>query len=208
MDFKLLVAGLAMGLAIAAPLGPVNIIVIREALARGAIAGIMAGIGSVIADSAFAAVAAFGLRSVAAFFEGHAVALDLIGGALLVAIGISAARARVSLHDVERASDPSGEWQKPLATFATTITNPGALLGVFAVFGGMENVLRLQESVARPFAAVAAFAAGGLLWWVGLSLLVSRLKHRLSEKMLNRINRWTGVMIAAFGFALLMEAFG
>jgi hypothetical protein len=44
------------------------------------------------------------------------------------------------------------------------------------------------------------------LWWLFLSFVVSRLKTRISERALARISRWTGVLIAAFGFALLMEA--
>ena len=34
-----------------------------------------------------------------------------------------------------------------------------------------------------------------------------RLKSRLNPATLDRINRWTGVLIAAFGFLLLMESF-
>ena len=35
---------------------------------------------------------------------------------------------------------------------------------------------------------------------------MTRFKSRITETVFDRINRWTGVLIAAFGFALLMEA--
>ena len=110
------------------------------------------------------------------------------------------------MHSAElEKSRTGGAWRSTLAAFTTTITNPGALIGVFAVFAGMSPVLKLADHAARPAIAVASFAAGGLVWWIALSLIVSWLKNRLSEAALNRINRWTGVVIAAFGFAVLMD---
>ncbi len=204
MDLKLIVAGLAMGLAIAAPLGPVNLIVIREAVARGWLAGLIVGFGAVLADCAFAAIAAFGLTAITSFYDAHATAFNLAGGALLVAIGIGAARSHVAIGELQAPRGAGSSVARAMAAFATTITNPGALIGVLAVFGAMANVLKLQDP-SRPYMAIAAFAAGGLLWWLGLSFFVSRLRTRMSEAALNRINRWTGVVIAAFGFVLLMN---
>jgi arginine exporter protein ArgO len=121
-----------------------------------------------------------------------------------VIMGVVTAQSRIAFGDLEKSKSGSA-WRSTLAAFTTTITNPGALIGVFAVFAGMSPILKLADHAARPVIAVASFAAGGLLWWVALSLIVSWLKNRLSEKALNRINRWTGVVIAAFGFAVLME---
>jgi threonine/homoserine/homoserine lactone efflux protein len=203
-DLKLISAGLAMGLAIAAPLGPVNIIVMREVLARGAMAGVITGLGAIAADGFFAIVTAFGLKTIMRFFEDYAHPLGLIGGVVLVAMGIVTARSRINLAAITEVR-PVSALRAALASFTTTITNPGALIGVFAVFAGMSPVLRLGDHPSRPMIAVLCFALGGLMWWFALSLMVSWLKHRLSENALNRINRWTGIIIAAFGFAVLME---
>ena len=59
---------------------------------------------------------------------------------------------------------------------------------------------------ARPPTVIAGVALGGVLWWLFLSFLVSRFKSRISDEGACRINRWTGILIAAFGFALLLEA--
>lgn len=208
MDLKLFVAGLAMGLAIAAPLGPVNLIVIREAVARGWLAGLIVGLGAVLADCAFAAIAAFGLSAITNFYDSHATAFNLSGGTLLVAIGIGAARSHVAIGELQAPRGTGSSLARAISAFATTITNPGALIGVLAVFSAMANVLKLQDSPARPYEVITAFAAGGLLWWFGLSFAISLVRKRLSEAMLNHINRWTGVVIAAFGFVLLMNVWG
>ena len=56
-----------------------------------------------------------------------------------------------------------------------------------------------------PAALFAAAALGGTLWWAFISFAMDRLKARLTESTLDRISRWTGVLIAAFGFALLLD---
>ena len=92
-----------------------------------------------------------------------------------------------------------------LTTFALTITNPGALFGFLAIFGTMGPALRLGSAPYRPLLAVVGVTIGGLLWWLFLSFVVARLKSRFTPATEDKINRWTGVLIAAFGFALLME---
>ena len=209
MDFTLIATGLAIGLAIAAPFGPVNIMVIRGTLRRGLAGGLAAGGGSLLADSFFAVIAAYGLRAVEHFFTGHAVALDITGGVLLVGFGLHTARAHFSAADLAAPPEEASAaqlWRKGLTTFSTTVTNPGALLGVFAVFGTMAGLLRLTEGPWRPLVAVASFAVGGAVWWMALTYMVHRLKNRLRPSLLDGVNRWTGVVIAAFGFALLMQA--
>ncbi len=96
-------------------------------------------------------------------------------------------------------------WRKALTTFTATVSNPGSVFGVFAIFGSMAVLLKLEQSPYRPVMVLAGFAAGSALWWLFLSFIVTRLKARLSTRVLDRINRWAGIFIAAFGFALLMQ---
>lgn len=208
MDPFLFATGIAIGLSVAAPLGPVNIIVIRTALRRGAGIAILAGLGAVLADGLFAAVAAYGIRSVQHVIASYAVPLSLLGGTLLVIIGVQTARKHVELNEIAAAGAMSRRATLRLAaaTFGLTVINPGALFGFLAIFGAMGAVLHLGSAPYRPLIAVAGVAAGGLLWWVFISVVVERLKTRFNPATIDRINRWTGVLIAAFGFALLMDA--
>ena len=84
MSLTLILAGIAIGLAMSAPLGPVNIIVIRAALGRGFWPAFVFGLGAVIADVLLAAVAAYGVRSVEQVIHAFAVPLTLAGGVLLL----------------------------------------------------------------------------------------------------------------------------
>lgn len=208
MDFFLLATGIAIGLAMTAPPGPVNLLVIRTAVAHGFRVAFLTGLGSVVSDMIYASIAAYGVSSIAHVITSHARPLTAVGGAILVFIGVRLARTRMGLDvlGTEAARDRGQILGKMFTAFTMSITNPGVLFGFLAIFGTMNGVLRLSENAARPPTAVAGVAIGVILWWLFLSFLISGFRERVSESMLARINRWTGILIAAFGFALLMEA--
>lgn len=207
MDVALLLTGVVIGLAVTAPLGPVNILVIRNAIRHGFGAAFLVGLVAVAADVLYAAAAAYGVRFVSHLIAGHARILMLAGGAVLVAMGVWLARKQVAGMALAGQEPRTGQLLgRMVGAFGLTITNPGEFFGFLAIFGTMNSVLRLHEDAARPPTVVAGVALGGVLWWLFLSFAVSRLRSRISEAWLQRINRWTGILIAAFGFALLMEA--
>jgi len=55
---------------------------------------------------------------------------------------------------------------------------------------------------------VAGVAVAAALWWLSVSALIGKLKLRFSITVLERINHRSGILIAAFRFVLLMQAFG
>lgn len=59
--------GFLLGLAIAAPVGPVGIVVIRRTITFGRGVGLISGLGAATADAFYAAVAAFGLTVISTF---------------------------------------------------------------------------------------------------------------------------------------------
>ena len=203
MDFALIAIGIAIGLAVAAPLGPVNLLVIRAALNRGMTGGLIAGSGAVLADSSFAAIAAFGIRAVEHAIAAYAVPLQLLGGLLLVVIGIRTARAHVA--SLNSATPEVSPGRTALAALTLTLVNPGSLMGFLAIFGAMGAALQLGLAPHRPALAVAGVAIGGTLWWLFVAATAHHLKSRLTPATLDRINRWAGVLITAFGFVLLLE---
>lgn len=208
MDVILLITGAAIGLSVSAPLGPVNLLVIRSAIGRGFGAALLAGLGAVLADGFYAAIAAYGVMSVAHLVTEHARILMIAGGCLLVVVGVKLARTHVGLAALQL-QEPPGALEtagRMLTAFSLTITNPGVFFGFLAILGSMSAVLRLDEAWHRPPTVVAGVVIGGVLWWLFLSFAVSRFKTRIGGKSFDRINRWTGLLIAAFGFALLMEA--
>lgn len=147
MDFILFLTGMAIGLSVSAPLCPVNILAIRNAIERGFGVAFAVGLGAVAADLIYAVIAVCGIRSIAHLITAHANVLMILGGVLLVAIGLRLARSEVSLAQLklEKAPGRRAIAGRMFTAFSLTITNPGVFFGFLAVFGSLNAVLRLDE---------------------------------------------------------------
>jgi threonine/homoserine/homoserine lactone efflux protein len=203
MEFSLIIAGLSIGLAMSAPVGPVNLIVIRTALNHDVKVAFLAGLGAVLADVLLAGIAAYGIQSIEHFILDYARFLQIAGGLLLIILGIRTARTHFAASDLT----PGPHSAKFGLTFSLSVTNPGLALGYVAIFSSMSSMLALGASAYRPPIVLLGIALGGALWWLLLSFFIVRLKTRLGAPTLDKINRWSGIFVAAFGFVLLMRAF-
>jgi threonine/homoserine/homoserine lactone efflux protein len=199
----LIIAGLSIGLAMSAPVGPVNLIVIRTALNHDVKVAFLAGLGAVLADVLLAGIAAYGIQSIEHFILDYARFLQIAGGLLLIILGIRTARTHFAASDLT----PGPHSAKFGLTFSLSVTNPGLALGYVAIFSSMSSMLALGASAYRPPIVLLGIALGGALWWLLLSFFIVRLKTRLGAPTLDKINRWSGIFVAAFGFVLLMRAF-
>src|ERR1700691_1452802 len=88
LDLELPIRGLAAGLIIAAPVGPVNVLCIQRSLQKGWRAGILSGLGAAFADTLYGGIAGFGISLVIRFLIREEFWFRLIGGILLMVIGV------------------------------------------------------------------------------------------------------------------------
>jgi len=202
---QLVLAGLGIGLLVAAPIGPVNVLVIQRAVARGFWGGLAAGLGAVIGDGLLAAIAAFSITAISSAMFAYSFWIKLIGGVLLVGFGVALFFARPAM------TIPVGQKSHLLEhagiipqTFFLTITNPGAILGVAALIGGLGSLIGGLNTYLEALLLVGAVMGGSLLWWLGLSELIATIRHKLTENRLKLINRVAGLVLFAFGLVLLL----
>lgn len=201
-------AGIMIGVLIAMPVGPVNLLCLQRSLERGFWGGVAAGLGVVIGDGLIALFAALGVGAVTGVIRHYRMTVQTIGGLALVAFGIRLYLTRPELHSDEhlegrRPSLAAFAWDIP-QTFFLTITNPGAVLGLFAIFGGVSSYVEVETYI-DAFTMVAAIMGGSLLWWVVLSHTISRFRNRMDVDMLRLLNRLASLLLIGFGALLLSE---
>ena len=202
-DIVLFLICVAAGFVLATPLGPVNLVCIDRALARGGWAGVITGLGAVGGDLIYATVAAYGIGVVLSFVSTYEGIIELVGGLLLIVFGVGAIR---SNPHVERANGgPSGLHLAVLATFTLTITNPAALFGLLAFFGSITRFVGPISGFWSTALAVAGICTGSLLWWATLSYLVSHMRTRITDRWLKRIAIGSGVVLIAFGTVVAIK---
>lgn len=212
MDFfpnpLIIPVGMLIGVLVAAPVGPVNVLCIQRAVERGFWGGIAAGIGSVLGDGLIALCAGLGVGAVSGAVQSHRATIQVIGGLALIAFGwklfVTTPRIRMTTEaEAASASLKDFIWDIP-QTFFLTITNPGAVLGLFAIFGGVSTFVEVHSTI-DVLTMVAAIMGGSMLWWIGLSNLIARYRHLIDANKLRAVNRVAGVVLAGFGALLLAE---
>jgi threonine/homoserine/homoserine lactone efflux protein len=199
--------GIIIGILVSAPVGPVNVLCIQRAIERGFWGGIAAGIGAMLGDGLVALSAALGVGAISGAVQYHRMTIQVLGGLVLVAFGarLVFAAPRVVPMAMGSRSETLRDfvWDIP-QTFILTITNPGAVLGLFAIFGGVSTFVEV-ESYIDALTIVAAVMGGSFLWWFGLSHLIGRFRHLLNERRLRLINQVTGFLLLSFGVLLVGE---
>lgn len=204
----LFLKGFLLGLAVAVPLGPIGALCIQRTLARGFFAGVAGGLGTALADAAYASAAAAGFAVFASVLERIDTPLGLIGGAFLLWLGWKAwPRAGQVAGAAPQAGAPRGLWSTTALTFALTIANPTTILSFAAMFAGLG--LAQDASVAAVGAVVLGVFLGSMLWWVVLSGTVAALHRRLPAGFALWTGRVSALMMGGFGiFAVARVAFG
>ena len=83
MDGGLVARGFLLGFAVAAPVGPIGVLVIRRTLALGPRAGFVSGLGAATADAGYGCVAVLGLAAATRLLVANADWLRGGGGLFL-----------------------------------------------------------------------------------------------------------------------------
>lgn len=191
--------GLFIGLAIAAPIGPMGALCIQRTLAQGFWAGVAGGLGTALADLTFATGAAVGFAVFKDLVERIALPLGLIGGAFLMYLAWSGwPRGGAGAEPAAaRAPETRGLIRTTIVTYGLTITNPPTILLFAAIFAGLG--LAQTGSSLAIVALVAGVFLGSIGWWAFLSGLVAALHHRLPTAFALWTARVSSLTMACFG---------
>jgi|SRR5579871_206757 len=210
MDYiYLAISGIVIGIMLAFPIGPVNIICIRRTLSYGTVNGFVSGLGAAFGDLIFAIIAGFGLTAVSQVLKGLSVPLELAGGVLLLFFGWRTFFTNPHMKDVDSrlVGKPNGRSSLAGAmasTFALTITNPATLVGSASFIAGVGALAGVKEAsfISTSF-VVAGVCAGSAIWWLSLTTFVGLFHARIDDYVLHIINMVTGFIIAASGVIVL-----
>lgn len=210
MNYILLIlSGVFIGLIVAVPIGPVNLICIRRTITFGPLNGFMAGLGAALGDGTFAVVIGFGLTAVRIWIEHHSTLIQIGGGLLLLIFGLytyiadplhGRAIERNEVREPRRASLA----RTFASTFALTITNPATLFGFTALFAGVGGIAATADT--GRFDAtliVVGVLAGSTLWWFTLTTVIGLFHPRIDKSVMRIINHASGIAVCLFGLGVL-----
>jgi threonine/homoserine/homoserine lactone efflux protein len=202
-SLELLWRGGLAGLAISAPVGPVNVLCVSHTISKGKKAGLIAGLGAAAADTIYGGIAGFSINVVIAFLLREAFWIRLFGGILLIAIG-----AVYYFKKPKPLSEQKREFSHSdfVAAFLLNLTNPTTVLSFLAVLAA------LHLGGHRPW-WMTAFLIGGIffgamIWWIFLALMAGRFRDRFTDQSVVWMNRIAGIAIGLFGILAILLGMG
>ena len=202
MSIELFARGLLIGFAIAAPVGPIGMLVIRRTLTDGRLLGLLTGLGAAVADALYGCVGAFGLTFISSFLMGYTFWTKLIGGLFLLWLGISSFRAKPREDSTDA---PKVRYLTAfLSTLVLTLANPATILSFMAVFAGLGLGTNAGDYGAAGL-VVLGVITGSALWWLMLSSGVALVRHKLKPGTLKWIDYGSGAFLSAFGVYALVS---
>jgi threonine/homoserine/homoserine lactone efflux protein len=194
--------GIAVGIVIALPAGPVGVLCVRRTLFEGPIFGLVSGIGAATADTIFGVIAGFGLTIVRDRLLSFQDWLGAAGGIFLLGFGAAALLKR-RLPQPEPL-DGEALFGAYASTFALTISNPITILAFAAIFAkvGVDP----ETSLGGVAILVGGVFLGSLVWWLGLSYGIAGLRGLAGNFDMMWLNRVSGAILTISGVGLLVAA--
>lgn len=202
MDPLVFGKGLVLGVAIAAPLGPIGALCLNRTLERGFWAGVAGGLGTALADGVYALLAAAGFTALGGVLGWIALPLQVLGGLFLIYLGIKGLTPRPLA--AAASVDARGLISTTVATFLLTIANPATILSFAAIFAGLG--LAAGGDDWRGALLVSGVFIGSLAWWFFLSGSVSLLRSRLPSGFSAIVARVSALILIVFGIVAVVHA--
>ena len=196
--------GLATGVLISAPMGPIGMLVIQRTLGKGRWPGFFTGVGAALSDLIYCLLTGLCLSFITGFIDSHQVVIQLLGSIVLAVFGIYLFRKNPTRALKSPDIKATNYWTDFVTGFLLTFSNPLILFFIIGLFARFNFILP-EYKVYHHIVAYATLFVGALLWWYAITSGVSRLGKRINVRSLKLINRIIALLLlgmAAVGAAM------
>lgn len=202
----LLLQGVFLGFAIAAPLGPNGVLCIQRTLTYGRLGGLLSGLGSATAHGVYSCIAALGLAFMSDLLVTQIIWFHVLGGLFLCYLGLKTFRSKPTTQAISNSVAPLKKKTEIIRIYVSTLTlallNPMTIVSFTLMFGSfVPTDLNYQQAAIL----VGGVLSGSILWWLILSNSISIFHRWLTQSRMKFLNRCFGVQILGFGIAALVS---
>lgn len=203
MNLEFLSKGLVIGFSVAAPVGPIGVLCINRTLTKSFSSGLVSGLGAATADLFYGIVAGLGLTTISSFMIGQQHWIQVFGLLFLFYLGLKTIfrkRSNIEYKNLKSNNLISDYF----STLLLTATNPLTILFFSAIFAGL-GLTSSDEGVYPVIQLSAGVFIGSSTWWVIINGLTNILKNKINEKILKRIDWFSGIIILFFCSLLFVK---
>ncbi len=196
--------GLAIGILISAPMGPIGMLIIQRTLSKGRWPAFFTGIGAALSDLIYCLLTGFCLSFVTGFIDSHQLLIQIIGSIVLIAFGYYLFQNNPTRALKAADTQATNYWGDFGSGFLLTFANPLILFFIIGLFARFNFILP-EFQLPHHITAYATIFSGALLWWYATTFFVSRLGRRINVRSLKIINRVIAsilIVMALLGVAM------
>jgi putative LysE/RhtB family amino acid efflux pump len=190
-----------IGIAIAAPVGPIGMLCIKKTLELGIKGALLIGLGAALADSVYGLIAALGLTAVSHIMIAGRGSLQLIGGIFLLYLAYKEAKSGVASN--EKNISEKSQAKLVSEVFFLTITNPMTILSFIGIFASIGPA---SSGALEPITMVIGIFLGSMTWWYMLGTVITKIKHNLPKIWLEKIKWFSCFILASFGLVAIFSS--
>ena len=189
--------GLTLGLAYCAPIGLQNLFVINTALTQPRKRVAATVLIVLFFDISLGMACFFGIGAVMSASPWLEMAILLVGSVIVIWIGQGLVRSKDTMDTSTKVDIPIAK----VITTACVVTwfNPQALIDGSMMLGAFKATL----PEGTDFFFVGGFASASVIWFLGISTLISLFSAKITDKLLRIINIVCGIVIIFYGLKLL-----
>ena len=196
---EIYIQGLTMGLAYVAPIGLQNLFVINTALTQSKVRAYLTAIIVIFFDVTLGMACFFGAGAVMQASPLLEMGVLLVGSLIVVWIGIGLIRDKGSMDSSTKVDIPIFK----VITTACVVTwfNPQALIDGSMMLGAFKAALPTGTDAFF----VGGFASASVLWFFGITTVISLFSAKITDKTLRWINIICGAVIIFYGIKLFIS---
>lgn len=194
------VSGIGLGLVLSFLTGPVFFALIKTSIEKGFYAGLSLASGVLISDIVYVVITLYG-SSFLELENKYRIPIGITGSVILLSIGVYYLfkKVKIKYENITSKRHFTGYFLKG---FLMCIFNPGILLYWISVTSGVISVAGKFEA-----ADIVPFYGAILLTQFSMDALkayyANKLRYRIKEKTITRLNQIAGVLIIIFAFRLI-----
>ncbi len=203
MMWDVFLKAVGMGLAVAAPVGPIGLLCIRRSLSDGRAAGLATGMGAASADATYGLLVASGFAATGLL--SYEMPMAVGGGALLMLLGLFSLRSFFRATAPSAAAAPRSRALLPayLSTYLLTLSNPMTILVFVGMVAGLGAIAAADPLA--PYWLVIGVFVGSALWWMILVQLSLWAKNRMTPAVTRWFDAVSGAVLVVWGAWIVVQ---
>lgn len=194
--------GATVGIVLAAPIGPINVEIVRRGIRDGFLHGWMMGLGALTADTIYALAIVLGFAQFAEN-ENIRVVLFFFGAAMMAYIGYNSIKNALDPHAVDDVAPRRG--RSYVTGFLMAAFNPFGIIYWLTVGAGLAaDAVNRSGSGAAPVLVIGVML-GIFAWVTTLSVIAQVSRKFVTGKGMRWITGATGVVLIGFAIWFLVS---